>query len=161
MSDWDKSKWGDGPWESEPDEKRWKDWETGYQCLILRGPVGALCGYVGVPLDHPAVGKSYYSTDFDIDEIITGGAIEKAKIQKKINEIEVHGGLTYSGQSVPRDKDFYWFGFDCAHSGDFCPAIARVTHFDGVPYDSGDIYRDFAYVESQCTLLAKQLRAVQ
>lgn len=55
----DKSQWGDGPWQSEPDKIQWQDEATGLPCLIVRGPVGALCGYVGVPKTHPAYGLHY------------------------------------------------------------------------------------------------------
>lgn len=55
----DKSEWGPGPWQDEPDKRQWQDEATGLPCLIVRGPVGALCGYVGVPPDHPAYGLSY------------------------------------------------------------------------------------------------------
>lgn len=44
----DKSGWARGVWDSEPDKIQWQDAETGLPCLIVRGPVGALCGYVGV-----------------------------------------------------------------------------------------------------------------
>lgn len=57
----DKSAWGDGPWQSEPDKIQWQDAATGYPCLIVRnGEVtGALCGYVGVSPNHPAHGLHY------------------------------------------------------------------------------------------------------
>ena len=50
----DKSTWGPGPWQDEPDKEQWADPETGYACLIKRSPrSGGLCGYVGVPEGHP------------------------------------------------------------------------------------------------------------
>lgn len=55
----DKSEWPVGPWQSEPDKKQWLDKATDLPCLIVRGPVGALCGYVGVPKGHPAYGLHY------------------------------------------------------------------------------------------------------
>lgn len=55
----DKSDWPRGPWDNEPDKIQWQDEVTGLPCLIVRGPVGALCGYVGVPKSHPAYGLSY------------------------------------------------------------------------------------------------------
>lgn len=58
----DKSAWGPGPWQDEPDKRQWADEATGLPCLIVRGPIGALCGYVGVPPDHPAYGLSYDGT---------------------------------------------------------------------------------------------------
>lgn len=51
---YDKSDWGDGPWQGEPDRVEWR--LLGFKCLILRGPMGTLCGYVGVPPGHPCYG---------------------------------------------------------------------------------------------------------
>lgn len=70
----DKSNWGNGPWQNEPDKCQWRDEATGLPCLIVRGPSGALCGYVGVSEGHPAFGKDYDSVAAD-----------------------VHGGLTFAG----------------------------------------------------------------
>jgi hypothetical protein len=64
----DKSTWGAGPWQSEPDEVRWIDEATNLPCWIRRSPVtGSLNGYVGVPRSHPAFGlpASFYHFDFD------------------------------------------------------------------------------------------------
>lgn len=52
----DKSAWGPGPWQDEPDKRQWQDEATGLPCLIVRNPAGALCGYVGVSKEHPAFG---------------------------------------------------------------------------------------------------------
>ena len=40
----DKSQWGEGPWQDEPDKIQWQDEETGLPCLIVRGHMGFLCG---------------------------------------------------------------------------------------------------------------------
>lgn len=40
----DKSTWGDGPWQHEPDKMQYEDPDTGLPCLIVRNAVGALCG---------------------------------------------------------------------------------------------------------------------
>lgn len=69
----DKTDWTRGPWDKEPDKIQWQDDATGLPCLIVRGPSGALCGYVGVATDHPWHGGSYDSCDVD-----------------------VHGGLTFA-----------------------------------------------------------------
>lgn len=53
----DKSKWGKGPWQKEPDRMEWE--HKGLPCLIVRGPVGAWCGYVAVPPSHPWHGIGY------------------------------------------------------------------------------------------------------
>lgn len=57
--DLDKTAWGAGPWLFEPDLVFWRDKLTRLPCLIRRGPVGALCGYVGVGRRHPMYGLKY------------------------------------------------------------------------------------------------------
>lgn len=116
----DKTGWGDGPWQSEPDKLQWQDEATGLPCLIVRGPVGALCGYVGVPTEHPAHGLSYYGMP-DAEFCAYSKAMnEKMRsafkpyegdaerrdwperpalvpdVGEAIAGIKVHGGLTYS-----------------------------------------------------------------
>lgn len=63
----DKAGWGDGLWQNEPDKMQWQDEATGLPCLIVRGPVGALCGYVGVDERHPAFGLSHNGTPYEED----------------------------------------------------------------------------------------------
>ena len=60
-------------------------------------PHGYACGYVGVPPDHP-----WYKKDYD--DI----------------EVDVHGGLTWSDNSVGDEpaNELWWVGFDPAHYGD-------------------------------------------
>ena len=70
---------------------------NGIRFIILRGP-SALCAYVGVPLSHPLA-------SFHYDDI----------------PLECHGGLTFSGEGDKwRPKDFYWYGWDYGHAGDWC-----------------------------------------
>ena len=144
----DKSDWGPGPWNNEPDKAQWQDKATGLPCLIVRGPLGALCGYVGVPPGHPAYGKG----DVDAD---------------------VHGGLTFSNGCSPGPENrsvchipdsgesdsVWWLGFDCGHAFDLIPGImavlARVKSRTG-PY-FGEEYRCFAYVKREVRNLAAQL----
>ncbi len=54
-----KAKLPPGPWRDEPDKIQWQDEATGLACLIVRGPLGALCGYVGVADDHRLHGVDY------------------------------------------------------------------------------------------------------
>ena len=69
---------------------------AGLECWIV--PHGGWKnGYVAVEKDHPYFGKEYTSID---------------------DEIEVHGGLTFSDEFVDGDKTLWVFGFDTAHSGD-------------------------------------------
>lgn len=167
------------PWQTEPDRVELEF--EGYPCLVIRNPsVGNLCGYVGIPEGHPLFGEHY-----------------------DIPDVEVHGGLTYGDEGMGEEHDhqpyykpmrdkngkrLYWYGFDCAHSGDYCPGtyesmlehytnlhlpqtndhylnardLARqsqhVKMFEQKDYET---YRDVAYVTSEIESLAKQLKALE
>lgn len=151
----DKTKWGPGPWQDEPDKVQWMDEQTGLPCLIVRAPsTGALCGYVGVAHGHPA-----YLADYDSVEA------------------DVHGGLTFAGpcqKGVPIESgvchvpalgevdDVWWLGFDCAHAFDVMPAMnaLRATIWKDLPplKEMRDVYRDIAYVKAEVAALAAQLK---
>jgi hypothetical protein len=155
----DKSEWGNGPWQDEPDKIQWKDEATGMPCLIVRNSMGGLCGYVGVSREHKFYGADYSDVDgYDTD-----------------NNIRVHGGLTFSDKCAPEgkergichivepgeDDDVWWFGFDCGHSFDFIPGmharekklwpLAPSLHRDST-------YRTVEYVKEQVANLARQLK---
>lgn len=142
----DKSGWPmRGEWDSEPDKLQWIDAATDLDCLIHRGPSGALCGYVGVPPGHKFHGLGYSEVEPDPS---------------------VHGGLTFASacDETPRPNgggichiplpgrpaDVWWLGFDCAHSGDFCPAYSRE-------FSGWESYRHLAYVKHEVANLARQL----
>jgi len=144
----DKSKWENGPWMNEPDKAQWV--AHGLDCLIVRGPSGALCGYVGVPESH-----KYFDADYaDVD-------------------VEAHGGLTFGDRCRPHDegehkgichieegaanKTVFWLGFDCAHSWDLVPGLSR----DYILLDDDVVYRDFYYVKRETERLARQLSSVE
>jgi hypothetical protein len=147
-----KSTWGDGPWQTEPDKVQFQDEATGLPCLLVRAPVtGGWCGYVGVAKGHPAFKKHY----------------DKVKLP-----VGVHGGLTFSGFCAENDKEHgichvpdpgepdhvWWLGFDHAHAGDLTPAImALLKSYGGGGMREWETYRDLAYAKDQCALLALQL----
>lgn len=86
----------------EPDYLAWMDLKTGLHCRIKRIPYhGHLCGYVGVPKEHPSWGVGLEKAPFD-----------------------VHGGITYSEM----EGETWWFGFDCAHAGDLIPGSPSPGH---------------------------------
>ncbi len=139
MSVLDKSEWGEGPWQHEPDRLEWHDPATKLPCMIIRSSaVGSLCGYVGVPPWHPYHGKHYDAC-----------------------EVEVHGGLTYSERCngdichIPgpgESDDIWWLGFDCGHAADLSPLLSLRLKLAG--YGK---YRTVAYVKAACADLARQL----
>lgn len=166
----DKSEWPAGPWHDEPDKRQWQDVATGLPCLIVRNRGGALCGYAGVSNGHPLHGKGYGQDGvFSCGESCSDedgyhyGCTPEARV-------EVHGGLTFSAgcghgadpaegichvPAAGQPDDVWWFGFDCAHSGDLCPAPGRFIVFPG------EVYRDIAYVTGEVTRLAAQLATLR
>lgn len=165
----DKSGWERGEWDDEPDKAQWPDEETGLPCLIVRGPAGALCGYVGVPEGHPLYRIAYgqpISTE-DRARVNRDEGIYPWHFDRPESLLECHGGLTYSGACGHADDEskgichvpgegepdnVWWFGFDCAHSMDFSPKYDKLHE----RWDRD--YRTFAYVRREVTKLARQLK---
>lgn len=173
----DKSDWAKGPWQDEPDKVQWYDETTDLPCLIVRGPHGALCGYVGVRPGHPWHGQHY-------DDVGLTGA--KPDTYDPDWYPDAHGGLTFAGPCQPHEKpeegichipregdtdDIWWLGFDCAHAGDKSGMAWEVHYPDELKADLAaikarypgvrdDVYRDIAYVTAEVTKLAAQAARV-
>jgi hypothetical protein len=105
--------------------------------VLKHGDLGHLCGYVGVPLDHPDAQPSINERGYDT--------------QYDNVDVSVHGGLTFSemGEGEPWIRGFYWLGFDCAHAGDFMP---RFPQWGGHEWTEEE-------VAEEVTSLAEQLLA--
>jgi hypothetical protein len=174
----DDAKLGAGKWGQEPDKLEWTDYITGLECLIVRNPMGALCGYVGVPIGHPWYGLGY-SSDWcpqDCPERYSygDGEMSSCYTHSPESQTRVHGGLTFSGGCqeggkichTPADgvdDTVHWFGFDCAHAGDYVPGMARI--YEDIPLLAreqamSEYYRDIEYVKAEVEKLAAQLKAV-
>lgn len=212
----DKSKWGPGPWQQEPDKVQWQDDATGLPCLMVRNHGGAWCGYVGVAEGHPLFAKEYgacvWPEKHEAHE--TDGYHYNCSPQA---HLEAHGGITFTSYcsemdeaawkrwqgAIPTRKaeaakypigdsarwlrewepvlsDYtawkeryqsvgichlpeadepdrvWWFGFDCAHSGDMSPGYDR--EFMSSLRDGA--YRDAGYAQREVESLAKQLKAL-
>lgn len=103
------------------------------ETLVIR-PNGHLhlCGYYGVKEGSPLFGKSYDEVEARHDDLFG-------------DYIGVHGGLTFSGHLEGHDpRDFWYFGFDCNHSGDIGVAGLFLGHLD-----PGDEYRNMEYVKRE------------
>lgn len=138
-----------GAWDQEPDKVQWQDEETKLPCLIVRNPMGALCGYVGVSRASRFYGKNYD----ELDQLF-----------------DVHGGLTFSNKCQlgsensaichivedGEDDDIWWLGFDCAHAYDLVPALGVEMQRFSLVFSQAE-YRNIEYVKGQCKSLAKQL----
>lgn len=159
----DKLAWTAGPWVGEPDRVEWVDEVTDLPCLILRSPLGSLCGYVGVDSEHPLHGMSYcdkierLSEDVElhehvgpIDLFLETVNFQEGRISIAI-ALKVHGSVSFSGSRDGFDE--WFFGFDCGHFGDVSPAMLTF-----MPSMRGHgVYRDLAYVQAECRSLAEQL----
>lgn len=145
-----KSDWGDGPWQTEPDKVEWVD-AYGFVCIARRNHSGAWCGYVGIPPSHPFHKMPY-------DDI----------------PVYVHGGLTYADKCNPQadgtgvchetddEDDLWWFGFDCCHWNDYPPALDTKLKQVGAPSVFEIIsYKPLHYVEKEIASLARQLRDIE
>lgn len=168
---YNRSNWLPGPWMAEPfDKVHWIDPATDMDCMIIRGGMGAWCGYVAVTEGHPAYDQPYNDVEAD-----------------------VHGGLTYGGRCMEdgkicheplpgRPAAVYWLGFDCSHSADLAPGMLSLDKMmaekDGThglwtrhrDYDPqtgrisrggyfDEVYRTAGYAKFQVELLAQQLKA--
>jgi hypothetical protein len=159
----DKTTWGEGPWNSEPDKVQWTDPATGLPCMIHRAKTtGSWCGYVGVGSGHPHYGIHDFS---EIPVSVHGGITFADKCDPGFNP-ETGEGICHIPEPGEPD-DVYWFGFDCGHAFDLMPAMhATMREIGFVPTARGHItdslwnpetYRDIDYVRSECTILASQL----
>src|SRR5260370_13368695 len=122
----DRSAWGPGPWDDEPDRVEWRS--QGFPCLMVRSPMGSWCGYVGVSWTHPWFHRHYDS----------------------VYGHTAHGGLTYAASCsdnpfvchVPapgEPKRIWWVGFDCAHFGDLVPRVrGTLREIARKAFDAGD-----------------------
>lgn len=100
-----------------------------YEVLIWRHPDhGHLNGYVGVQPTHKIFGIDYGTLD-----------------------VEVHGGLTFSGTLNIGNVSVWYFGFDTAHWGDASPMHPETIMID-------QVYRDFKYVMNETMDLLGQIR---
>lgn len=128
-------------------EKRFE--YKGYPCVVLFQPMCFRCGYVGIP---------------------KGTAIG-------VKTIECHGGITYTGKSLPwfvEDKDKWWIGFDCGHWRDGhdwelgreywkdCPDVfEEISRLEKLyrNIDGDSTPRSLEYVVNECKHIVDQITA--
>lgn len=101
----DRSDWAKGEWDNEPfDGAEWTDTLTGLKCRMKRNNMGAWCGYVIIPDDHPWAGKGFMEID----------SVRNLSFSVRV-----------SGQ--------WLIGFDCAYSDDITPT-GRTRQMKGATY---------------------------
>lgn len=116
---------------------------AGLQCLMIRNPrYLSWCGYVAVPMNSILNEVKYWINE------------PEKPHEKAVNDIDVHGGLTFSGKieyihepCKIFDINNWVFGFDCCHLGD----LFATYHGE---------YRNKEYVIEQCKKLAEQLSKI-
>ena len=158
--------------------------KEGLRCVGLALTYGHRCGYVAIPEGHVLYGVRYVDTlpeavTFVTEELMKGEDISHrgvipvfiAALSGNMNRldvvIDVHGSLTYSkggevSYPVPSTEKVWWFGFDCAHSGDgldfsIMDKQVKDAYSAGYRFYSEGPVRSKEYVEQQCKLLARQL----
>jgi hypothetical protein len=149
----DKSTWGDGPWQTEPDRLQWQ--HAGYACLIVRHPRhGFLCGYVGVDSEHPYFGENW--REFT----------EHLQTRVDVNYSDKCGGAVCHVPEPGMPANVWWIGFDCGHAFDVAPALNARERALGMPEFSNfspqlrPRYKTVEYVKAKCEELARELRAL-
>ncbi len=166
----DKSSWGDGPWQGEPDKVQYTDEATGLPCLAVRAHLGNWCGYVGVAEGHPLFGVGY--------DQCPRGCAEWGCCHRPDGHLDVHGGITYAAACQEGDEarsichvpepgqpdHVWWFGWDCAHADDLVPGLAARL-LAGRAFLKGmarhETYRNLEFVREQNRQLAAQLAGRQ
>jgi len=166
-----------------------KDWITrvGYRAVCVHRTFYR-CGYVQVPKEHPFFGVDCREHVPDLSEVadrVRRGSrgyrnafdtffdmVMEKKTDSIAIAIDVHGSVTFSGDSVTgvKGSSGWWFGFDCAHAGDniFKGLLKEYEEVFGEKFkelfeevnelerDRG-VERTVEYVVEECELLAKQL----
>lgn len=145
----DKSNWPSDEWKDEPDKIQWTDSATELPCLVVRGPSGALCGYVGVSEAH-----SYFQKDYNDCDVDVHGGLTFASLCSHHGE-DLEQGVCHVVEEGDNDR-VWWLGFDCGHCGDVMPRFDSAVHSE--EYAS---YKTVAYVQQECASLAAQLVEVK
>jgi hypothetical protein len=119
------------PWDDEPNVGATDAY--GYRCRLRRNTdLGTWCGYVVIPADHPWYGVSLSDLD----------------------DVRVHGGVTYSGDNLYEGE--WVIGFDCGHAFDLIPKLMTGELGNEPPLGPQGIYRDYDYAMGEAAAIAQQ-----
>jgi hypothetical protein len=105
-------------------------WQShGFKCMSRLSPTGIPCGYVGLDREHPDFEKHY----------------------DNIDNVDVHGGLSYAGYWQDENDGLWYVGFDCGHYDDmdFDPALGYTVR--------PRLNKSFGYVQEETEKLAEQM----
>ena len=93
---------------------------------------------------------------------------------KCIEDIDCHGGLTYSGFRDDNSKEYWYFGFDCAHANDGVDIESLKKYgFDISPFlsmflpivelcepNESSQFKTKEFCEEQCNSIAEQIKQI-
>lgn len=142
--------------------EQWADDKTGYPCLACFTRDSHWCGYVALPESHPFYNRAYNEKGCPPDlhaalmrsplgkrSAFSLFSVSEDPAETAIGElIDVHGGVTFSGDWKNKNIPGFWWGFDCAHAG------------DKTPYSPDGEFRDLDYVKAECASMAYQLAQI-
>lgn len=157
----DRSTWGSGPWDGEPDREQWSDPVTGYPCLAIRCDLGGWAGYIGVYPDHPAFGEKVDDVPGNVCDY--GHTDEIRFIEpwpEDPNAIVDESDPKGSVMRVVRMPDYlWWFGFDFLHAGDLIPSMNDIIKKTKGLCGERQLgtYKDIAHVKKTCAAIALAL----
>lgn len=114
------------------EEKSWVT-QAGLPAVVVWAHDSYRCGYVEVTKDSIFYG-------------VTNEREVQPTIQKSIDGLDVHGGVTFFDTIPWAEGSNFFVGFDCAHAGD-------ATRFN----PTGGVLRTLDYCIKECESLAKQL----
>lgn len=141
-----------------------KEWVTknGHNAKILFLEMGHRCGYVEVKENSFLYLKEYSYHYFDIDNL-TEEILKNIEKYKAINNIEVHGGLTYSGRLI---NNSYWFGFDCAHYMDKKDIESLKKYYPDTKNKeccdfNNSTIKDLEFCINECEKLSEQIKQIE
>ena len=136
--------------------------DNGLTCYVILSNAGFRCGYVEAP--PTLVNFPYYESNIHLEDI-TPFTYILTPIQLAINNIDVHGGVTFSGNL--EFSSAYLFGFDCKHyldAPDLAALEANKDKFDTIDttntYNKDRTVRTLDFVISECISLANQLYSI-
>lgn len=174
----------DGVWLGEADKVAFRDPATGYECIMMRATHGGhLCGFVGVPPEHPLYGYRKDAIPLAMDIDVHGGLnysetcqqgptpdprwVPKGGIARHSRRVchappipMVRVETTHATDYRVQHDDAWWLGFSCDHVYDLVPG-GRNRQPGYLSQETGQVYRDDGYVLREILFLAAQLRAIQ
>lgn len=106
-----RASWTPGEWQNEPDIVEWRLEGVPYPLLIVRGRVGCLCGYVGIPEGHALHGM------WSGDRV----RFTWSDLPEEINSAQ---GCSRIFTPTGEPPMCWWLGFHCGAMGELMPGVA-------------------------------------